>query len=110
MTTPSSRAVSSAWLAITPRVIFTTEAASAVVASARFLLSELLDEHILPVNRARAMMRGGSWPAQRRAEVVTGLGTALRVAHDGCATDFFWPTPQEASFHLARRSTRSDYQ
>lgn len=55
MTRPCSRVVSFAWPADTPRVIFTSEEASAVVASAHFVLLELLDEHLLPVSRALAL-------------------------------------------------------
>ena len=65
-----------------PRGIFAADATSAVLASSCTLLSELSDEHLLPVNRAWELIEEDSWPAYRWTEFIMRLVISLRTTHD----------------------------
>ena len=75
------------------RNIAATHEASAVGTSARALLLEHLDEHLMSVDSAWMLMEDGSWMAQRRAKIVVRLVTSLPSAHDKCLSDVRWPIP-----------------
>ena len=86
-----------------PRSIFAALETSAVVDSARALLDKPSEERLLSVDRGWMRMGHGGWEAQRRAEIIMRLVTSLRIAHDNCPSDVFWPTPQQEDFDQERR-------
>ena len=49
-------------------------------------------------------MRDNSWEAQQRAEIVMGLVTSLRIAHDHHSTVVFWPTLHWGNLDQERRA------
>ena len=91
-------------MARNPRSIFALDEAIAVVNSARALLLELLEERLLSVWAAWRLGREDSWEGQRLSEVVVGLVTTLRAAHDHCSTVVFWPTPEQDQDDQERRA------
>ena len=93
-----------ACMARNPRSIFALDEAIAVVNSARALLLELLEERLLSVWAAWRLGREDSWEGQRLSEVVVGLVTTLRAAHDHCSTVVFWPTPEQDRDDQGRRA------
>ena len=44
------------------------------------------------------LMGHDTWGAQQRAEIIVRLVTSLRIAHDNCPSDLFWPTPNKDDF------------
>ena len=62
---------------------------TAVVDSARALLEELPEGRLLFVDAAWRLLRNDRWEAQMRAEIIMGLVTSLRIAHDHCASEVF---------------------
>ena len=96
--------VSPAWIATRARSTFALDEAIAVMNSARATLLELPEERLLSVDAAWRLAQEDSWEGQRLSEVVTGLVTSLRAAHDHCSTVVFWPTPEQDRDDQGRRA------
>ena len=92
------------FMARQPRSIFAKEEATAVVDSARALMDEVPEERLLSVDEAWRLLRNESWEARMRVEIIMGLVTSLRIAHDHYASDVFWPTPQKDELDQERRA------
>lgn len=71
-----------ACISCSARSIFAFDEAMAIMHSAQALLLELPGEHLFSIDEAWRLVRTDNWQGQRLFEVVTGLMTSLRTAHD----------------------------
>ena len=86
-----------------PNKCLVTEAATAVIFSARSLREESPDDD-LQVNMAWIQMAESSWEEQQRMSVIKSPLVSLRKKHDVFPTTIRWPDPKSYIAHRERRA------